>query len=253
MSCTAAGPGHLGQGQARAARRGQRRRRRGRRRDRARRRACRCWLSIPVTVAAGARRHPAARRRHDLAAARDDRRRPADGARRLLRPGHRDLERRGRRAGPRLQPDGRGPGRRRPRSAASWSPTSATSCGRRSPRCAPCSRTSSTGWPSRTRPALRTALDQAERLVGPGLRPARPRPGRRRRGAAGDLGGAGRWRCWTAPSAEAGCAGRDVRYDVRVAPPDLVVARRPGPAAPAGRQPARQRVPAQPRRRAVVR
>ena len=38
--------------------------------------------------------------------------------------------------------------------------------------------------------ALRTALDQAERLVRPRLRPARPGPGRRRRGPAGHDAGA---------------------------------------------------------------
>ena len=179
------------------------------------------WLSIPVTVALALARHPAARGRDDLAAARDDRRRPADGARRLLRPGHRDLAATrsaswpARSTGwPRTSPPSTG-------SAASWSPTSATSCARRSPRCAPCSRTSSTASPSRDPATLRAALDQAERLAGPGLRPARPRPGGRRRGAAGRRRRSPVARLLERAVAEARVTGREVTYDVRVDPPDL--------------------------------
>ena len=76
----------------------------------------------------------------------------------------RHVARRGRRAGPGVQQDGRRPRRRSTGSAATWSPTSPTSCARRSPRCGPCWRTSSTAWPSPTRRRCRPRCAQTERL-----------------------------------------------------------------------------------------
>ena len=238
-------PGPLGQGQARAARRGQRHGRLGRRRRSARAGGVPLWLSIPVTVAAGARRHPAARRRHDLAAARDDRGRPADGARRLLRPGHRDLAATRSASWP-------GPSTGWPRtwprstgSAASWSPTSATSC---APRCRALRRARE---PRRRRRRARTRARCARRSTRPsGWRPWSPTcstspgstPARRRCPASRSRSR----RCSSAPSPRRGSVGRDVAYDVRVDAARPRRPGRPGPAAPAGRQPARQRLAAQP-------
>ena len=115
----------------------------------------------------------------------------------------------------------------------------------RSPPCAPYSRTSSTGSPSRTRRPLRAALGQAERLAT----------------LASDLLDLARVDAGQAPLsttrvpvlrlleravAEAQVAGRDVRYDVRAV--DAHRPGRPGEAAPTGRQPGRQRLPTQSRR-----
>ena len=199
---------------------------------------------------AGPRRHPAARRRHDLAAARDDRGRPADGARRLLRPGHArprsDEVGELARAFNRMAEDLAAVDRQRRELVANVSHEL------RTPLAALCAVLENLvdGVAEPDPVALRTALDQAERLGRPGRRPARPGPRRRRQGAAGTasrspVGDAAR----PTPSPRPGCTGREVTYDVRVTPPDLDRARRPGPAAPAGRQPARQRLPAQSRRR----
>ena len=185
-----------------AARRGQRHRRRGRRRDRGRRGRA-VLAERPGHRRAGARRHPAARGRHDLAAARDDRRRPADGARRLLRPGHRDLERRGRRAGPRVQPDGRGPRRRRPAAPRAGRQRQPRAAHPARPRCAPCSRTSSTASPSRTRSPCAprsTRPSGSSALASDLLDLARVDAGAAPLAATA---GARRWRCSSAAVAEA--------------------------------------------------
>ena len=95
---------------------------------------------------------------------------------------------------------------------------------------------------------IRVALGPGRAAEQPRRRPARPLPGRRGRGLArpepvpvAHLVGAA--------VAEAGPAGSEpagVTFDVRVEPPDLSCVRRPGAAAPAAGQPARQRRPAQP-------
>ena len=72
---------------------------------------------LPGHRGARAGRDPAAGRRHDLTAARDDRGHPPDGQGRLPRSRQVRVVRRGRRAGPRVQPDGGRAGHRRSRAA----------------------------------------------------------------------------------------------------------------------------------------
>ena len=173
---------------------------------------------------------------------RDDRGRAADGPRRLRRPGARDLARRGRRAGPRVQPDGRRPRDRRPQRRDLVANVSHEL---RTPLAAlqACSRTSSTAS-CRADPAAprARALDQAERLGRPGRRPARPLPPRRRRGAAATAGRRRRPRCSTrrrrrGPGRPAGPSASTCDVD----PPDLAVAGDPARLHQLRRQPARQR------------
>ena len=108
-------------------------------------------------------------------------------------------------------------------SAASWSPTSATSCARRSPRSCAVLENLVDGVAARDPAVAAAALDQAERLEPPGRGPARPRPRRRRQGAADAPSPSRSASCSRAPSPRPGSRGRDVGYDVRVEPADLVV------------------------------
>ena len=184
------------------------------------------WLSIPVTIAARARRHPAAGRRHDVAAAADDRGRGADGDRRLRRPGHRHLERRGRRPGARVQHDGSRPVHGRPpapRAGRERQPRAANAARR---RCAPCSRTSSTASLPATRRRWRPLS----------TRPSAP-AGWSRTSSTSPAWTRATHRCSPEPVplgslladavAEARVLGRAVEYDVRVDPADLVVSADP--------------------------
>ena len=113
---------------------------------------------------------------------------------------------------------------------------------------APCSRTSSTASPSPTPRPCAPRSTRRERLgrwsatcsTCPGSTPAgAARPARTSRSA----------RCSRPPSPRPGSAVATSRTPCDVSPPDLAVQGRPGPAAPARRQPARQRGPAQPARR----
>ena len=147
--------------------------------------------------------------------------------------------------------DGRRPGRRSTGSGASWWPTSSHEL--RTPDLRAAGRA---GEPRRRRRPRRT----------------RRRCGRRWRRPSGSAGwssdlldlsrvdagdgaaaAASRVRLHGLPRRRGrrgrGCAGRAGALRRRVDPPDLTRARRPGPAAPAGREPAGQRRPAQPRRR----
>ena len=81
-------------------------------------------LAAVVAVAARARARAAARARDDLPAARDGRGRAGHGARRLRPPRDRDVAGRGRRAGARVQLDGRRARRGRPDARATSSRTS---------------------------------------------------------------------------------------------------------------------------------
>ena len=186
------------------------------------------WLSLPVTVALALGVTQLLAVGMTSPAARDDRRRPADGPRRLLRPGHRDLERRGRRAGPGLQQHGRGPGRR--------GPAAPRAGGEREPRAA---------HPARR--AVRRAREprRRRRRAGPGgpargarpgraavrarLRPARPGPGRRRRDAGCRRPRCRSWSCSSGPWPRPGSSGREVAV------------RRPRRAAHADRRPPTRR------------
>ena len=193
-------------------------------------------------------RHPVAGARHDLAAALDDRRGPGDGPRRLQPTGAGDLARRGRRAGPGLQPDGRRPRGRRPRAARAGRQRQSRAAHARSPPCRRSWRTWSTASPSPS-PATLQAGAGADRAAGPaGPRAARPVPHRRRHRAAGPPGRRDRRR-----ARGRGRRGRDDR-------PRRAVRRRRHrrrsaglgrrrPAAPGAGQPARQRRAAQPARR----
>ena len=196
-----------------------------------------------------ARRHPAPRRRHDLAAARDDRGRPADGHRRPRRARHRHVARRGRRAGPGVQLDGRGARRGRPaapRAGRQRQPRAADAAGR---AVRACWRTSPTASPSPTPATLRAALDAGRAddrtwsptcSTSPGSTPAR-----RRSPASPSRSG----RCWRPPSPRPGSAGRDVDLRRRGRAGRPRRRGRPRPPAPARRQPPRQRLAAQPARR----
>ena len=138
----AAGPGQLDQAQAGPARRGERRGGRGAR-HRSAPGAVPPWLAIPVTVllALGVTQLLAVGMTSPL-------RQMTEAARRMARGDYavrvRRRSRRGRRAGPRVQPDGGRPGRRSTGSGATWSPTSPTSCAPRCRRWWRCWRTSST-------------------------------------------------------------------------------------------------------------
>ena len=202
----------------------------------------------PGHRAARARRHPAARGRDDVAAAADDRGRAADGGGRLRRTRRDLLDRRGRRAGPGVQPDGGRPGHRRPPATRprgerlARAAYAADRTGRRA------------GEPRRRGDRARPGDDPRRARPGraaeqPGRRPARPLPGRCRRGR--------RWtaaRCrsppwWATPSRRHGRGCARCRSTYASSRPDLVVDADRVAAAPAAGQPARQRGPAQPGRR----
>ena len=165
-----------------------------------------------------------------------------DGARRLRPPRARHVARRGRRAGPRVQRDGRRARRRRPRCAATWSPTSRTSCARRSARCRRCSRTSPTASSRRIRARCGPRSPRPSGSAGSSRscstsrssRAAGWRSSRVSFGLRGLLEQAAR---------ECALGDRPVRLKVCVEPGDLQSDRRPRAAAPGGRQPARQRGP----------
>ena len=187
---------------------------------------------IPGHRGARAGRDPAAGRRHDLAAARDDRGRPADGARRLPRPGPGRVDRRGRRAG-------RAPSTRWPRSSppstassAPWSPPSPTSCGPRSPASTAVLENLADGVVPADEEHLEAAVGPGPPARRPGRRPARPLPRRRRRRPAAarrrstsPRSSTRPWPTWCRP-------GRGVSFAVDVAD-GLERRGRPGPAAPA--------------------